>query len=88
MVEERGRELADADRIEAEIERMATERARWLFEREIGSRSNALRVGEGVEQRVRPKPSTSPDAAIPRPPGVDPDAGFRRARRRSSRISL
>jgi hypothetical protein len=78
MVEERAREIADADQIEAEIERRATDRARWLLEREIGTQPTTQTTNptldpvDGDTNVVRRQ--------VPPPPGVEPAAGFRRRR--------
>lgn len=84
LIEERARELADTDAIETEMERRATERARWLFEREVGAMSGDPPTELRTRTNRRPDTPTAAAAtrrvAILRPPGVEPDAGFRRGR--------
>jgi hypothetical protein len=86
-VEERARELADAGRIEAEIERLATKRARWLFEREIGTQPMLTETAV-VDAVARDKDVVGPRRLVPPPPGVEPEAGFRRRRSRVGRSRL
>jgi hypothetical protein len=80
-IEERARELADAGRIEAEIERLATERARWLFEREIGTQPT-LTETPVVGAVAGDADVVGPRRPVPPPPGIEPDAGFKRRRTR------
>jgi hypothetical protein len=81
-VEERARELADRDAIEREIEAKVKERSRWLLEREIGM-ATVTPVVSGELKDATPSSSSPPRQSVPRPPGVEPNAGFsRRARRK------
>jgi hypothetical protein len=84
MVEERARELADRDAIEREIEDKVRERSRWLLERELHVTTSTTETdSEEGDQVNRPadeerKALQGRRESVPPPPGVEPDAGFRR----------
>jgi hypothetical protein len=86
-VEERARELADRDAIEREIEAKVKERSRWLLEREVAAPviedDTDTPADERDPARSQPRPSRR---TIPRPPGIEPEAGFSRRHKRGRRL--
>ncbi len=91
LVEKRAGELADANRIEAEVERRAEERAAQLYLDE-GWRSLRQTLDSAAETTAddsggtgaddeQHNPAPAPRKPLKPPPGIDPSAGWNRPRR-------